>query len=68
MSSTTSTTASNTIPSAQGSSRTNASDPEVTSLMSEVAVANQSAEVQPAQARQIRQVAPNNKIKRLLRS
>lgn len=51
MSSTTSTTASSTSPSAQGSSRTNASDPEVTSLMSEVAVANQSAEVQPAQAR-----------------
>ena len=51
MSSTTSTTASSTSPSAQGSSRTNASDPEVTALMSEVAVANQSAEVQPAQAR-----------------
>lgn len=45
------TTARSTSPSGQGSSRTNASDPEVTSLMSEVAVANQSAEVHLAQAR-----------------
>ena len=51
MSTTTSTTASSTSPSGQGSSTTNASAPEVTSSMSEVAVANQSAEVELAQAR-----------------
>ena len=37
-------------PSAQNSSRTNASDPKVTSLMSQTTVANQSAEEQPTQS------------------
>ena len=44
------TTARSTSPSGQGSSTTNASEPEIRSLISEVAVANQSAEVQPEQA------------------
>lgn len=48
---TSATIARSTSPSGQGSSTTNAAAPEVTSSMSEVAVANQSVEVEPAQAR-----------------
>ena len=48
---TSATIARSTSPSGQGSSTTNAAAPEVTSSMSDVAVANQSVEVEPAQAR-----------------
>ena len=47
---TSATTARSTSPSGQGSSTTRAAEPEVRSLISEVAVANQSAEAQPEQA------------------
>ena len=47
---TSATTARSTSPSGQGSSTTRAAEPEVRSLISEVAVANRSAEAQPEQA------------------
>ncbi len=50
MASTSDTDSSTASPSGQGTSRTRAADPEVRSLISEVAVANQSAEAQHEQA------------------
>ena len=47
---TSATTARSTSPSGQGSSTTRAAEPEVRLLISEVAVANQSAEAHPEQA------------------